>query len=334
MRVCVGALFVVIAVALRTDAQEQTHDRFVGDWSLDFDDGYGGWLSVRVEDGQPVGQVLWRVGSARRAARTTIDGKGRLILEIPRGRPRTGPDGKALPRPIERYIATQDGDTVSVTGHTFRSGQPAVQKAGGRRLPPMPARPDLKAVTFGDPLELLNDRDLTGWKLQPPKAKNGWSVQDGVLTNTTPKTDFSGYGEFGNLQTERQFEDFQLHIEFNVPPNGNSGVYLRGVYEAQVVDRDSRMQGISGPGAVFGRVEPLKNAGRPGGQWQTYDLTLVDRHITVVLNGEKVVDNQPVPGCTGGALSGDVTRPGPIYLQGDHTSIRYRNIVLRPRVTE
>ena len=92
------------------------------------------------------------------------------------------------------------------------------------------------------------------------------------------------------------------------------------------------MQGISGPGAIFGRVAPAENAGLEGGNWQTYDLTLVDRHITVVLNGVKVIDNQPVPGPTGGAMHTDPMAPGPIYLQGDHTSVQYRNIVLTPRV--
>ena len=103
------------------------------------------------------------------------------------------------------------------------------------------------------------------------------------------------------------------------------------MYEAQVVDRDSRMKGIQGPGAIFGRIAPAKNAGRPGGDWQRDELTLVDRHVTVVLNGETVIDNQPLPGCTSGALSADETRPGPIYLQGDHTRVSYRPIiVLRP----
>ena len=131
-------------------------------------------------------------------------------------------------------------------------------------------------------------------------------------------------------RTEAVFHDFKLHIEFLIEKDRNSGVYLRGMYEAQVVDRDSRMQGLQGVGAVFGRVAPSKNAGFEGGKWQTYELTLVDRHITVVLNGEKVVDNQPVPGPTGGAMHTDAMAPGPIYLQGDHTSVKYRNVVLTP----
>jgi hypothetical protein len=152
------------------------------------------------------------------------------------------------------------------------------------------------------------------------------------LVNETPKTDFSAYGDYANLMTERVFTDFQLHIEFKIESQRNSGIYLRGMYEAQVVDRDSRMQGISGIGAIFGRIAPSKNAGNPPGEWNAYDITLVDRHVTVVLNGETVIDNHPVEGPTGGALLSDVTQPGPIYLQGDHTSVRYRNIVLRPVV--
>ena len=151
-----------------------------------------------------------------------------------------------------------------------------------------------------------------------------------MLVNTTPKTDFSATGAYANLRTEAEFEDFWLHIEFLVEKDRNSGVYLRGMYEAQVVDRDSRMQGLQGVGAIFGEIAPSKNAGKPGGEWQTYDLTLVDRHITVVLNGEKVIDNQPIAGPTGGAVFTDPTKPGPIHLQGDHTNVQYRNIYLAP----
>ncbi len=126
---------------------------------------------------------------------------------------------------------------------------------------------------------------------------------------------------------------FWLHIEFLVEKDRNSGIYLRGMYEAQVVDRYSRMQGIQGPGAIFGRIAPSTNAGRSGGQWQSYDLTLVDRHVTVVLNGTTVVDNQPIIGPTAGAIYTDPSAPGPIYLQGDHTAVKYRNIYLAPVVS-
>ena len=204
----------------------------------------------------------------------------------------------------------------------------------GKRIPPMPqSPPDLSKVHFGLPVLLFNGRDLTGWRPHESDKINGWSARNGMLVNTTTKTDFSPTGDHANLRTDAEFEDFWLHIEFLVEEDRNSGIYLRGMYEAQVVDRDSRMQGIQGPGAIFGRIPPSRNAGRPGGEWQSYDLTLVERHVTVVLNGVKVIDNQPVTGPTAGAIRTDPSAPGPIYLQGDHTTVRYRNIYLAPVIS-
>ena len=200
----------------------------------------------------------------------------------------------------------------------------------GKRMPPLPPKPDLSKVRFGKPIRLFNGRNLDGWRLTNPKQVNGWKAVDGALVNSTEKQDFSPYSHFGNLRTVREFMDFNLKIEFKVPPGGNSGIYLRGVYEAQVLDRDSRMQGIQGVGAIFGRILPTENAGKVGGEWNSYDITLVDRHVTVILNGKKVIDNQPLPGCTNGALQADETIPGPLYLQGDHTAVSYRNIILTP----
>jgi hypothetical protein len=100
----------------------------------------------------------------------------------------------------------------------------------------------------------------------------------------------------------------------------------------QVADTYGRPLNPHNMGAVYSRIKPTSSAEKPPGQWQTMNITFVDRHMTVVLNGTKIIDNQPVAGCTGGALWSDVTRPGPIYLQGDHTGIEYRNIVLRPVV--
>ena len=228
-----------------------------------------------------------------------------------------------------------EGQLNGVIVTTSKDGTVKRDAFGGKKIPPMPATPpDLSKVRFGHPVSLFNGKDLTGWRPHESNKNNGWSVQDGVLVNTTPKTDFSATGAFANLRTDDVFDDFWLHIEFQVEENRNSGVYLRGMYEAQVVDRDSRMQGIQGVGAIFGAIAPSKNAGKPGGEWQTYDLTLVDRHVTVVLNGEKVIDNQPISGPTGGAVFTAPTQPGPIHLQGDHTNVKYRDIYLAPVVTD
>ncbi len=294
---------------------DQAVDPFLGQWWLDFDDGYGGWLSVeRVDDGSPSAKLLWRVGSPRQM--NGVAAKAGELHFANRGK-----------RPGQ-YVARVDGDEITVT--QVVDGKQVV--ARGRRSPPLPPRPDLDTIKFAPEIELFNGRDLSGWKLKPAAARNGWSVKDGQLINETPKTDFGAYGEFGNLRSEQVFGDCRLHVEFNVASKCNSGIYVRGLYEAQVVDRDSPMQGINGPGAIFGRIKPAQNAGLPGGQWQSYDITLADRHITVVLNGQLVIDNQPIMGCTGGALFGDVTRRGPVYLQGDHTSVRYRNIRIAPRL--
>ena len=115
-----------------------------------------------------------------------------------------------------------------------------------------------------------------------------------------------------------------------LPEGGNSGLYLRGIYEIQVADSYGKQPESHGMGALYSRIAPTSNPSRKPGEWQMLDVTLVNRHVTVILNGEKILDNKPVPGCTGGALWSDVTRPGPIYLQGDHTGVEYRDMLLRP----
>ena len=157
-------------------------------------------------------------------------------------------------------------------------------------------------------------------------------MQDGILVNHPDQPATGPHKSYGNLRTEREFEDFNLTLEVNVPKGGNSGVYLRGIYETQVVDSYGKALDPHNMGAIYSRITPLVAAEKPAGEWQTMDITLVDRHATVILNGQKIIDNQPLLGCIGGALWSDELRPGPIYLQGDHTGSSYRNIVLRPVV--
>jgi hypothetical protein len=134
------------------------------------------------------------------------------------------------------------------------------------------------------------------------------------------------------LRTEREFEDFRLTLEVRTLENSNSGIYLRGIYEVQIAESFGKPVDSHNMGAVYSRLCPTVAAEKPIGQWQTLDITLVDRHITVILNGQKIIDNKPVLGCTGGALWSDPFRPGPIYLQGDHSAIDYRNMKLIPVV--
>ncbi|HOU31116.1 MAG TPA: DUF1080 domain-containing protein, partial [Bacteroidales bacterium] len=135
---------------------------------------------------------------------------------------------------------------------------------------------------------------------------------------------------YGNIRTEQEFEDFNLKLEVNIPQGSNSGIYLRGMYEVQVMDSYKRPLDSHNMGALYSRITPTVSAEKPAGEWQTLDITLCDRHLTVILNGVKIIDNQPVYGPTGGAIKSDVFSPGPIYLQGDHGKVMYRNIVLTP----
>ena len=300
---------------------------FTGHWALRMSNGAAGWMALELNEGKWSGQ-LWTVGEPRMIKGLQYaDGKLAFRRALRIG-PTDYPGGPYTgEREMRNLQATVKGDDIRVM-MKVPGGQPFVHL--GRRLPPLPLTPDLSKVNFGKPIRLFNGVDLAGWKLINPRKINGWKVKDGELVNETPKKTFDAFAPYGNLRTEREFGDSKLTIEFNVPPGGNSGIYVRGAYEAQVVDRSSRMQGLQGVGAIFSRVKPTKNAGKPGGQWQSYEITIVERHATVVLNGEKVIDNQPLIGNTNGAFQADVTRPGPLHLQGDHTSVRYRKIVLYP----
>ncbi|MGJ8695279.1 MAG: 3-keto-disaccharide hydrolase [Verrucomicrobiaceae bacterium] len=301
-------------------------DELTGDWTLKMESGNPGWLSIAREEGKAVVRMRVHVGSDGPHTGVTEE-DGRLSFTMRQNKKAKGS------KTVE--VGLKDGKLEGVLIVTSKDGVVKRDPFVGKKMPPMPAAPpDLEKVKFGVPVSIFNGKDLTGWRPHEADKINGWGVKDGLLVNTTPKTDFSATGAYANLRTEAVYEDFRLHIEFLIEEGRNSGVYLRGMYEAQVVDRDSRMQGVQGVGSIFGRIAPSKNAGKKGGEWQSYDLTLVDRHVTVVLNGEKVIDNQPVHGPTGGAVFTDPTQPGPIHLQGDHTSVAYRNITLAPVIKD
>ena len=307
----------VIVFSSSTRAEE-----LVGDWSLKLKSGTPAWMSIRESDGTKIVRMRLHVGLD--GPHTDVqESKGRLSFSFKKNRKATSE------KTVDVGITNGTLDGVIVT--MAKDGTAERDSFTGKKIPPMPlSPPDLSQVRFGRPIAIFNGKDLTGWRPHESEKLNGWSVKDGLLVNTTPKTDFSATGSYANLRTKDVFGDFWLHIEFLIEEKRNSGVYLRGMYEAQVVDRDSRMQGIQGVGAIFECIPPIKNAGKAGGEWQSYDLTLVDRHVTVVLNGETVIDNQPLPGPTGGAVFTDPMEPGPILLQGDHTSVAYRNIYLAP----
>lgn len=176
-------------------------------------------------------------------------------------------------------------------------------------------------------VQLFNGKDLTGWKF---RGKNeSWEVQDGVLANLREKDGQKRRGV--DAYTEATFLDFKLHIEFKVPKRGNSGVYLRGRKEVQVLDSHGKKKlGQGDCGGLYGKAAPTANACKPAGEWNAFDITLVGDKITVHLNGQLIQDGVEVPGHTGGSLGGTPGTPGPVMLQGNHTTVWYRSIWIKP----
>ena len=124
--------------------------------------------------------------------------------------------------------------------------------------------------------------------------------------------------------------DFRLHAEFKYPKGGNSGIYLRGRYEVQLEDTLGSEPGILGIGAIYGHLVPNELTALGPDRWQSLDITLIGRRVTVVLSGRTVIADQLIPGPTGGAMDSHEGLSGPIYLQGDHGPVEFREIVITP----
>ena len=203
-----------------------------------------------------------------------------------------------------------------LTGTEQRSGAEYAKISGVRA--PVLNRPE--PTTWGKPEPLFDGKSLNGWAPDNP-AKSHWAAINGELVNQT-------HG--ANLRTTRTFQDFKLHLEFNCPDDGNSGLYLRGRYEIQIeyepADKNDAKHAM---GSLYGRIAPSQVLPKKPGEWETYDVTLVGRTLTVVRNGTTIIDQQEVAGITGGALDSDEASPGPFYLQGDHTGgLKFRNILV------
>jgi regulator of RNase E activity RraA len=308
-------------------------DPYIGRWALTIPGGGAGWLGVTQEKGYLDASLLWGGGSVLPVDSVYMDEDG-LVVTRTHQVERKNAEGKVVRTQVftETIVAKVSGDTLHLTQVQPRSDGKGVNRNEftGHRIPPLPPKPDLSTVKYGKPITLFDGTNLDGWKLTNPNQTSGWSVEDGVLVNRPVQPEGQRHISYGNLRTKAEFEDFNLKLEVNVFKGGNSGVYLRGIYEVQVCDSYGQSLDPHNMGAIYSRITPVMSAEKPAGQWQTLNITLVDRHVTVELNNKVIIDNEPLLGCTGGALWSDESKPGPIYLQGDHTGISYRNIVLTP----
>lgn len=311
---------------------------YTGAWALDLDyeNSPAGWLEVRQEEGYLDADLLWRAGSVTPVEFIFIaDGN----LFVTRGRDLVRErDAEGNPTRIQHainWLNIQKTGTDEISGMAFFPGNNGVNmnkvSFTGKRLPEPGKKPDLASISYGEPINLLPaDNSLTGWELLEKDATNGWSVSEGVLRNDPVQKEGEEHIHYGNLRTKDTFSDFNLSLEVKIPEGSNSGVYLRGIYEIQVADTYGKPLNSHNMGALYSRITPSVAAEKPAGEWQSLDITLYKRHVTVVLNGIPIIENQPVEGVTGGAMSADEFKPGPIYLQGDHGTVAYRNIVLTP----
>jgi hypothetical protein len=189
----------------------------------------------------------------------------------------------------------------------------------GRRAPDFAGK---GTPRWGAPIRLFDGKDLAGWTFVNPALASSWSVEDGTLVK---------HGRASDLVTTSRFQDFKLHVEFNCGPKANSGVYLRGRYELQIETDSPDDPPNRQMGGVYGFIAPERPLPRTPNVWQSYDITLVGRTVTVVHDGQTVIDRREIPGITGGALDSNEGSPGPIYLQGiEGGQVAFRNIVITP----
>lgn len=302
-------VFIVLPSVKASGAPLRTSDVFSleGRWDMTIsmnEKTVPSWLEVRHSGIHTlVGQFVGSGGSARPIAHVYFR-DNKMSFSIP---PQWEADTADL-----FFEGTVQGD--SLTGSMIASN-------GSRYTWSAVRAPSLRSSTepvWGSPIHLFNGKDLSGWHAL---GENQWVAQNGVLRS--PRTG-------ANLVTDNSFTNFKLHIEFRYQKESNSGVYLRGRYEVQIADSKGKEPLVGELGAVYGFLTPSDQMAREAGVWQSYDITLVGRMVTIVANGKRIICNQEIPGITGGALNSREGEPGPLLLQGDHGPIEYRNIILTP----
>ena len=291
-----------------TLAQAPAQPAAIGRWDLTVQGPkgpYPSWLEVTLSGTRTlVGRFVGGGGSARPISRVDVK-EGSIHFAIP---PQWEKEANDLVFDAVVTGDTLEGTLVTPAGERHRlvgRRAPSLRRAG----PP----------AWGQTVDLFNGKDLAGWTTFG--GTNQWSAENGVLKNAK-----SG----ANLVTTAKYDDFKLHLEVNCPKGSNSGIYLRGRYEVQVEDAVDPEPKSTDLGGVYGFLVPNENASAGAGNWQTFDITLVGRRVTVVLNGKTIIGDQTIPGITGGALDSDEGAPGPIYLQGDHGAVTYRNLRITP----
>lgn len=303
------SLGATVPAATHAQANAQANAPIIGRWDLTVqtpDRQMPSWLEVSLSGNRTlVGRFVASGGSARPIARVTWSSDTMRFAIPPQwesGSNDLRVEAALVNDQLQGSMLMPDG-----TRHVFTGVRAPILR---RSAPP----------AWDREIVLFDGTTMGAWE-PLPGGRNQWQVVNGLLTNAR-----SG----ANLATKQRFTDFRLHIEFRYPKGGNSGVYLRGRHEVQVEDSGDQEPSSVHLGGIYGFLVPSENASRGPGEWQTFDITLIGRRVTVVLNGRTIIADQTIPGITGGALDSREGEPGPIYLQGDHTAVEYRNIRITP----
>ncbi len=302
-----AALSAALAIVSVAGAAAQSNP-FVGRWNITPAAGSPGvyWLEVKDDGGQLSGRFLNRGGSPVPLPTIKVE-NGELVWQP--GAPARGT--------APEFRARVQGDKL--TG-TVKSGDKTTAFTGAR--PPKWGAYDANAThKLGTAVELFNGTSMDNWDIQDKSKPMGWTVADGAMTNTPPAN---------NLISRQKFQDYKIHAEYKLAEHSNSGLYMRGRYELQVLDDHGKPPDEHSHMSVYAWHAPLVNASKPVGEWQTMDATVVGNRVTVVLNGKKVQDNATFEAVTGGALDADELEPGPIMVQGDHEKVTYRKLTITP----
>lgn len=284
-------------------------DPVLGRWDVTVDgpDGpYPSWLEVRLRtEWQLMARLVGQFGSVRHAIDVNYE-DGELTVVVP---PQYESGNADL-------VFTGALDNGELLGKLTMSEGDAFSWHGVHA----PLLDRDKITEWGNPISLIGN-DLDGWQPRDERYPGCWTVSDGILQATPPCVDIVSVAEF---------DDFRLQLEFRYPPGSNSGVYLRGRYEVQIQDDLGKALDPLRLGGIYGFKAPKADAAKAPNEWQSYDILLVGRRVTVTLNGMEVISNYEIPGITGGALDSNQGGSGPLMLQGDHGPIEYRNVVITP----
>jgi len=311
-RIIPAAFIVVACLAVIAGGQTKSQEKpFLGKWDITAtaDNGttYPYWLEVDSDNGKLVGYFLNRSGSVLKLPEISIQNH-ELVFSPSSSNPSARKQVHRAKVVGDRLIGTMSDGEHTVKWVAIRPPRWKKHNANRKR-------------EYGPTVELFNGKDLDNWEVQYTNKPSGWSVVDGAMTNSEGAN---------NLYSKQKFTNFKIQAEYKVDAKSNSGIYLRGRYELQVLDDAGKEPESHGHMAIYSRVAPSVNASKPAGEWQTMEATLIGNRVTVILNGQKVHDNVAIDGITGGALDSNEAAAGPIMLQGDHGKVWFRKVTITP----